>query len=100
MPALGDIGIELRSLLAGARGIGEFIGRSPGLGLIGRPGLIREGAMTLFEPAPLESVTDRWRSTSIGLADASKLGTLFADEAVAGVFSAELPADPPCGMSA
>ena len=47
IPAFGDIGIELSSLL-GARGIGEFSGLSPGRGLIGRPGLMSAGAVVLF----------------------------------------------------
>jgi hypothetical protein len=45
-PIRGDSGMEFRALL-GARGIGEFGGRSPGRGLMGRPGLIIEGAVTL-----------------------------------------------------
>lgn len=45
-PIRGDSGIEFRALL-GARGIGELGGRSPGRGLIGKPGLIIEGAVTL-----------------------------------------------------
>jgi hypothetical protein len=46
VPTRGDSGIELSALL-GARGMGEFGGRSPGRGLIGRPGLMSEGAVTL-----------------------------------------------------
>ena len=39
VPAFGDIGMVLITLL-GARGMGAFAGLSPGLGLMGRPGLI------------------------------------------------------------
>ena len=45
-PIRGDSGIEFRVLL-GARGIGEFGGRSPGRGLMGKPGLSIEGAVML-----------------------------------------------------
>lgn len=53
-PGLGDIGIAFIPR-AGARGIGEFIGRSPGLGLIGRPGLMSDGAVLLFGSLPAAS---------------------------------------------
>ena len=46
VPTRGDNGIELIALL-GALGMGEFGGRSPGRGLIGRPGLMSKGAVTL-----------------------------------------------------
>ena len=45
-PIRGDSGIEFKALL-GARGIGEFGGRSPGRGLMGKPGLSIEGAVML-----------------------------------------------------
>lgn len=41
------MGIAFNDLLGG-RGMGEFRGRSPGLGLIGNPGLSNEGAVLLF----------------------------------------------------
>lgn len=44
IPAFGDIGIELEMVFS-ARGMGELGGRSPGRGLIGRPGDINDGAM-------------------------------------------------------
>ena len=65
VPTRGDNGIELSALL-GALGIGEFGGRSPGRGLIGKPGLISEGAVTLRCKIPGCSATARWLRIAAG----------------------------------
>lgn len=64
-PDFGDIGMEFRSLF-GARGMGEFRGRSPGRGLMGSPGLMSAGAVRLFGNTPVVSVSARCRTMDAG----------------------------------
>lgn len=70
-PARGDMGMLL-SALFGARGIGEFIGLSPGRGLMGRPGLISGGAVTFRCKTPAASEIARCLKIAAGSAVGSK----------------------------
>lgn len=79
-PALGDIGMELAAAFIW-RGIGEFGGLSPGRGLIGNPGLIKDGVVLFRCSMPEASDTARLRTISTGLAVAWKIGGRGASRA-------------------
>lgn len=72
-PALGDKGIEFATP-TGARGMGELGGRSPGLGLMGSPGLSKpDGAVKFRCMACCASVTARLRRSAAGSAVGAKI---------------------------